>query len=104
MQDIDWNIVSAAVVAILTGVGIWWNTIKGKKRADGEAPPERPPSPHEMREAVHDLHEHLRKISRKLDSMDDSILVETRHIRDGLREIENWQKLHDARIILRPPH
>lgn len=97
MQDIDWNVVSAAVVAVLTGIGVWWNALKGKKTASGVPPVDRSPSPHEIREAVAGLHEHLRKITRKLDTMDDSILVETRHIREGLRELENWQKLHDAR-------
>lgn len=61
MPEVDWSALgqglAAVIVAVLTGLGI----AKGKAKSDGTPPADRAPGPHEVKQALYDMHAKLER-------------------------------------------
>lgn len=63
----EFQAIGVAIAAVLAGIGLRI----GNQKGDGKAPEQRPPSPHEMREAIADLRRVIEGMRESLENHDD---------------------------------
>lgn len=63
--------IGQGVGAILLVAASAWAVIKGHRKSDGKTPAERPPSPHEVKQAIHSLQSQIDRAA-----MDEAVAVE----------------------------
>ena len=73
----------AVVVVLLAAV------VRGQRKSDGKPPEDRPPTPNELRAAIAEFRETLRKIERGQDDMAGDYDRDIREINRQLDRIEN---------------
>lgn len=85
----DWEAIGQGVGACGVFLTAMWAVVRGQRKSDGKPPEDRPPTPNELRAAIAEFRETLRKIERGQDDMADDYDRDIREINRQLDRIEN---------------
>ena len=85
----DWEAIGQGVGACGVFLTAMWAVVRGQKKSDGKPPEDRPPTPNELRAAIAEFRETLRKIERGQDDMAGDYDRDIREINRQLDRIEN---------------
>ena len=88
-MDINWEAVGTGIGAFGVVMTAMWGVMRGQKKSDGKPPEDRPPTPNELRAAIAELRETLRRIERGQDGMVEDYDRDIREINRQLDRIEN---------------
>ena len=88
-MDINWEAVGTGIGAFGVVMTTVWGVMRGQKKSDGKPPEDRPPTPNELRAAIAEFRETLRKIERGQDDMAGDYDRDIREINRQLDRIEN---------------
>ena len=89
MVEINWEAIGTGLgafgVIAMTAIGV----IRGQKKSDGKPPEDRPPTPNEVKAAIAEFRETLKRIERGQDDMAGDYERDIREINRQLDRIEN---------------
>ena len=85
----DWEAIGQGVGACGVFLTAMWAVVRGQKKSDGKPPEDRPPTPNELRAAIAEFRETLRRIERGQDGMAEDYERDIRDINRQLDRIEN---------------
>ena len=85
----DWEALGTGIGAFGVVLTAMWGVMRGQKKSDARPPEDRPPTPHELRAAIAEFRETLRRIERGQDDMAEDYERDIREINRQLDRIEN---------------
>ena len=85
----DWEIAGTVLGGLWVAILAAGAVIKGQKKGDGKPPEDRPPTPNELRTAIAEFRETLKRIERGQDDMAGDYERDIREINRQLDRIEN---------------
>lgn len=88
MAEFDPETMGQGIGLVLIGIVAAWRVIAGKKQGDGQAPPERPPSMHEVKAAIETIRDHSEKQGVLCAKILDMLEEQATDAKDRHHEIE----------------
>lgn len=88
-MSINWEAVGTGIGAFGVVMTTVWGVMRGQKKSDRRPPEDRPPTPNELRTAIAEFRETLRRIERGQDDMAEDYERDIREINRQLDRIEN---------------